>query len=253
MRAEKNNGAEDTSAAPALHTPEDGNSSPTLRRTRGSSPVRQGSAPADHGADPNTRNHAAKKANGHANGSANPAAEADGATCAGSRINGHDQASSSVPAAATPPLLPEAGSDDASGASVAIAAVSAAAGADRHACAELAKGTNGKKRHSSKTRVSGFVLTNPDLKEDQPRVPSEKKEYPPGEGPLPLDPAEFVEEIHQRVDLFEVWVGLLNSGDDKIRQRAVEKLTEMRYKSAASPEEEPQEIIFDLVRPKRED
>jgi len=252
---EKTNGADHSaSATPALPPAENEDSSTeTVRRTRGSAPVRRSTTPPDHSAAPSTRSNAEKKANGHANGSANHAAEADGATSlssgfvgtnpetrAGSRVNGHDQACSSAPAAPDWPLLPRAGSDDASGLPVAIAEVSTSAGTARSACAELAKGASGKKRRSSEN-------------EDGPRVPSEKKEYPPGEGPLPFDPAEFVEEIHQRVDLFEVWSDLLGSEDDKIKQRAVEKLTEMRYKAAASMTEEPQQIIFDLVRPKRED
>ena len=255
MRVEKPNGA-DTSATPAtaLLPQREGDSAKTkVRRTRG--------------AAPNPRSHAAKKANGHANGSANHAAAADGPTSVssglastnpetrpGSRVNGHDQASWSVPAAADSPLSPSAGSDDARGASVAIAAGCAAAGADRDACAALAEGTNGTGRRISKDQVSGFVLTNPEPNEDEPRVPSEKLSetkseagtYPPGEEPLPADPADFVEEIHQRVDLFEVWVGLLNSLDDKIKQRAVEKLTEMRYKGAQSFADEPQQIVIDI-------
>jgi len=242
MPAEKPNGV-DKPTEPALPPPgEPLSSSETVRRTRG----------------PATRlqpgSQAAKKASGHANGSANHAAAADGpvpvrsgfasanpgARRPGFRANGHDHAFTSVPAATDSLLPPEAGSDDASGASVAIAPANAGAGADRSACAEPAESKNGKKRRSSKDGHG-------------PRVPSELREHSPGEGPLPLDPADFVEEIHQRVDLFEIWEELLCSMDDKIKQRAAEKLTEMRYKGAASMAEEPQQIIFDLVRPKRED
>lgn len=75
---------------------------------------------------------------------------------------------------------------------------------------------------------------------------------PPGEGPLPENPGDFVEEIHKRIDLFKIWQGLLQNKDEKIKQRAVEKLTEMRYKGAAALEEEPQQIVIDLPRPKRD-
>jgi hypothetical protein len=87
-----------------------------------------------------------------------------------------------------------------------------------------------------------------------PLVTGEKKPepIPGGELPLPASPSEFVEEIHRRIDLFEVWLGLLREKDDKIRQRAVEKLTEMRYKGAAALADEPPQIIFDLPRPKRD-
>src|SRR5437899_550007 len=68
----------------------------------------------------------------------------------------------------------------------------------------------------------------------------------PGKGPLPSNPGEFVDQIHRRVDLFEVWKKLLKSKDKKIKQRAVEKLTEMRYKGAAALADEPQQIVNDI-------
>jgi len=84
------------------------------------------------------------------------------------------------------------------------------------------------------------------------RSEKERKRIPGGDFPLPLSPGEFVEEIHRNADLFIVWKELLNSEDEKVRQRAVEKLTEMRYKGAAAMADEPQQIIFDLPRPKRD-
>ena len=78
------------------------------------------------------------------------------------------------------------------------------------------------------------------------------KPIPGGEFPLPDNPGEFVEEIHRRTDLFIVWQKLLNHGDPKIQQRAVEKLTEMRYKGAAALADEPQQIIIDMPGPKRD-
>lgn len=73
-----------------------------------------------------------------------------------------------------------------------------------------------------------------------------EKEIPPGKQALPDDPAEFVEEIHRKVDLTEVWRSLLQNGDEKIRQRAVEKLTEMRYKGAVSLADEPSQVVIDI-------
>ncbi len=73
-----------------------------------------------------------------------------------------------------------------------------------------------------------------------------KKQIPGGEFRLPDDPVEFVEEIHRRADLFEVWQRLLNHEDPKIQQRAVEKLTEMRYKGAAALADEPQQVVVDI-------
>src|SRR4029077_16724277 len=73
-----------------------------------------------------------------------------------------------------------------------------------------------------------------------------RKPTPGGEFPLPADPSEFVDEIHRRADLFEVWQKLLNHDDPKIQQRAVEKLTEMRYKGVAALADEPEQIVVDI-------
>lgn len=74
----------------------------------------------------------------------------------------------------------------------------------------------------------------------------ETEPIPGGEIPLPDDASEFVEEIHRNADLFIVWKKLLNSEDPKIQQRAVEKLTEMRYKGAAALADEPKQIVIDI-------
>jgi hypothetical protein len=76
-----------------------------------------------------------------------------------------------------------------------------------------------------------------------------EKELPAGKHPLPDNPAEFVEEIHRKVDLTEVWHGLLRSKDEKVRQRAIEKLMGMLYEDGALSEDDEQ-IIFDLPRPR---
>lgn len=76
-----------------------------------------------------------------------------------------------------------------------------------------------------------------------------EEELAEGKHPLPDDLAEFIEEIHRRVDFNEVWCSLLRSKDEKIKQRAIEKLTGMRYEDGASSEDAEQ-IIFDLPRPK---
>ena len=152
------------------------------------------------------------------------------------RANGHAPASSDRGGIAAHGN--HAASDDASGASVASAAISAAAGTARDAHA-----------HAAPPRPNGAKDPEDDKNS---KDKDQSKEVPPGEGPLPATPGDFVEAIHKRIDLFEVWLGLLNSKDDKIKQRAVEKLTEMLYKGAAALEEEPQQIVIDLPRPKRD-
>jgi hypothetical protein len=133
----------------------------------------------------------------------------------------------------------DAASDDASGTAVALAAPSDATGTVREACAEVAR-----KRKNRK----------------QPRIPSEKTLRKASEAGTPVSPAmeelpdhagTFVAEVHRRADLIEIQRSLLNSKDEKIKQRSLERLLEMKYgKSAAAVEEAPQ-IVIDVARPDR--
>jgi hypothetical protein len=192
---------------------------------------------------------AAKKANGHANGSANHAAAAAGANGAAFRANGHGRAFESVHPAAAPLMLPDAASDGARVNPDAAAAYPAAAGMVRDAHAEVAEGGNG----ASGTPAANGRMRIPMQNWEQtlsegaaPRVPSETMQRGAGETPLPDDPADFVQEIHSRIDLFELWIGKLTSEDEKISQRALEKLTDMLYKGAAPLGDQPQPIVIDI-------
>ena len=179
-----------------------------------------------------TQRNNSRRTNGHAgphdrvNGSADRKA-----------ANGH--APASTERGGVPAHRDLAASDDASGASVANAASSAtAAGTNRDACADAAPPRpNGAEQESAGKK---------------PLDTDESKTIPPGEGPLPPNPGDFVEEIHRRIDMFEIWVSLLKSKDEKIKQRAAERLTDLNYKGTAALADEPQQIIFDLPRPKRD-
>ncbi len=153
------------------------------------------------------------------------------------RTNGH--APASTERGGVPVQRDRAGSDDASGAAAARAAGSATApGTDHEAYAEAAP-----------PRPNGNLHGTAGKPQD---LGTGVEEIPGGEFPLPSNPGEFVEEIHRRIDLFEVWQKLLESKDEKIRQRAVERLTDLRYKGAAGLAEEPQQFIFDMPRPNRD-
>ncbi len=121
------------------------------------------------------------------------------------------------------------------------ASCTTASGTDCGAYAEVAPS------HSGKTNGHALVAA-----EKQPRNGSatkedgKKEEIPGGSSPLPEDPVEFVDEIHRNTDLFISWRRLLNAEDEKIRQRAVEKLTEMRFKGAAALSDGPQPIVIDI-------
>jgi hypothetical protein len=155
------------------------------------------------------------------------------------RANGH--ALASTERGGIPVLRDHAASVDTRRASAAMDASSIhAPGTDCAACAEVAP-----------LRPNG----NPHPPVETSSAKGSEKEEEPipgGDFPLPLAPAEFVEEIHRNTDLFISWERLLNSKDEKVRQRAVEKITEMRYKGAAALTDEPQRIIIDMPRPDRD-
>jgi hypothetical protein len=71
---------------------------------------------------------------------------------------------------------------------------------------------------------------------------------PPGTEPLPLDGASFVEAVHERVDLIALEEQLLRSADEKIVQRELAYLRELRYGKTASfstDDDLPARIVFD--------
>ena len=164
-----------------------------------------------------------RKPNGHAGGH-------DRASGGGHKANGHAPASTDRGGVLV--KQDQAASDDAGRASLAMGASGThASGTDCEAYAEAAP-----------SRPNG----NTPAASGQGSNAATEEQIPGGEFRLPDNPAEFVEEIHRRVDLFEVWQKFLESKDDKIRQRAVEKLTEMRYKGAAALADEPQQIVIDI-------
>ena len=175
-----------------------------------------------------------RKANGHAgphgrtNGSGDPCQVG---------VNGHGSASTER--GGVPVQRDQAASDDDSRASVARAAGSATApGTYRDACADAAP-----------PPPNGHL---DEATEKPSKSGAEDQQIPGGEFPLPADAGEFVEEIHRRADLLIVWQSLLNSKDDKIKQRAAERLTDLRYKSSTGMTDEPQRIVIDMPRPDRD-
>ena len=75
---------------------------------------------------------------------------------------------------------------------------------------------------------------------------------PPGTEPLPLDGATFVEAVHERVDLIALEEQLLRSADEKIVQRELAYLRELRYGKTASfaaEDDIPPRIVFDAPDP----
>ncbi len=147
-----------------------------------------------------------------------------------------------------------AASDDASGHLVAETASSAAACANRNAYAEMAPASAQGKRLPTPGAASR--PTNSNGKASDKDASDKKKvapEIPPGSEPLPADGASFVEAVHEKVDLIELEVSLLKSEDEKIRQRELAYLRELKYgKSAAFSTDDESRIILDLPRPNRD-
>src|SRR6266404_3516498 len=152
-----------------------------------------------------------------------------------------------------------AASDDASELSVANAAASsAAARADREACADVARsqgegkrssgaGTASRTHHKKRGKKTGTKAGKKAGSASSPR------EVVPGLEPLPIDGEAFVDAVHAQVDLVQLEVDLLSSQDDKIVQRELAYLRELRYgKHAAVADDEPTQIIFDMPGPERD-
>ncbi len=152
-----------------------------------------------------------------------------------------------------------AASVDASELSVANgAASSAVARADREACADVARsqgegkrssgaGTASRTHHKKRGKKTGTKAGKKAGSASSPR------EVVPGLEPLPIDGEAFVDAVHAQVDLVQLEVDLLSSGDDKLVQRELAYLRELRYsKRAPSSDDEPAQIIFDMPSPERD-
>ena len=150
-----------------------------------------------------------------------------------------------------------AGSDDASEPTVAIAvAPSAAAGADRDATADLAESAEGKKRPvgaALPSAAKGTEERKPGAKAGAtPDSSGKPRRVSRGKEPLPEDAEAYVDAVHSQVDLVKLEVQLLKSLDEKIVQRELACLRELRYgKRAPEPGDEPPQIVFDIPRPQR--
>lgn len=160
--------------------------------------------------------------------------------------------------------LGKAGSDDASVLSVANAACSTTAGADRQACADLAKSaaqarSGGAAGPAAAAPASTHVVPPESATKGVDHLPAEPEPQnrfaavPPGRKRLPVDGEAFVNAVHRQVDLIELEVTLLRDSDQKIVQRELAALRELRYgKRAPENEDEPIQIIHDGPRPERD-
>jgi hypothetical protein len=143
-----------------------------------------------------------------------------------------------------------AASVDASELSVATAkALSAKASAEREACAEVAPVPGEGKRPQSAGAASRSRRRKSGKKQKEASGADNEREIVPGLEPLPIDGEAFVDAVHTQVDLVHLEVELLSSKDEKIVQRELAYLRELRYgKRAPVSNEEPQ-IIFDIPGP----
>jgi hypothetical protein len=204
-----------------------------VRRTRGATPAKRSATPK-------------MKSNGHDTGVA--------------RVNGHGPAS---PSQATQEHAPHeqgrAASDDARDFPTAAAASSAAAGKERDACAEVAQAPEGEKNSRSNGRNRRAGTGTPrdpseknkakDKTKNEPKGKSKKGtvDIPPGSEPLPENGPGFVDAMHEHVDIYQACARLVKSDDQKIAQRMVERLLEMKYgKAASASAEEAPEIVIDI-------
>ena len=144
-----------------------------------------------------------------------------------------------------------AASDDANGGSVASAAITAVAGADREACAEVAPAQG----EGKQSPAAGTASRSHHQKDGSKEAGASKgsRKLLPGLEPLPIDGEAFVDAVHSRVDLVRLEVKLLRSRDAKVVQRELAYLRELRYgKRAPCSDDEPAQIIFDMPGPERD-
>ena len=149
--------------------------------------------------------------------------------------------------------LGKAASDDASDLSVANAtASSAAAGAEREAYADVAVPQGEGRRHQSAGAASRLHKSSDEKNDKEAKPVKARRKVVPGLDPLPIDGEAFVDAVHAQVDLVQLEVDLLSSQDDKIVQRELAYLRELRYgKRAPVADDEPQ-IILDMQQPERD-
>ncbi len=142
-----------------------------------------------------------------------------------------------------------AASVDASELSVANgAASSAVARADREACADVAR-SQGEGKRSSGAGTASRTRNEKDGSKETGAAKGSRKLLP-GLEPLPIDGEAFVDAVHAQVDLVRLEVKLLRSKDQKIVQREVAYLRELRYgKRAPAADDEPPQIIVDMPGP----
>ena len=193
-----------------------------------------------------TQQRPSRKPNGHPGPNGRPnshgPAYAPARPClSGRQAAGGERGGASAPAC-TDRLRGHAASDDASRDPVALATACAATNlqtqadtdCEAYAAAAPPPPNEAANRRSTRGNPAGSAKDDHEV------------ELPTGKYPLPDNPAEFVEEIHRKVDLTEVWHRLLRSKDEKVRQRAIEKLTGMLYDGGAISDEEPQQFVMDI-------
>ena len=118
------------------------------------------------------------------------------------------------------------------------------------AASRTANGANGSA--SASTNGSEHVAPRNSRSSRAEKIESTISVTPPGSEPLPLDGAAFVEAVHERVDLIALEEQLLRSADEKIVQRELAYLRELRYgKTAAfsTDDDTPPRIVFDAPNP----
>lgn len=186
-----------------------------------------------------TQQRTSRKPNGHPGPNGRP--NGHGPAYAPVRPAGREGGGASAPVCSDR-LQGHAASDDAGRDPVALAAACAATNLQTQAdtdCQAYAAAAPPLPNEAGKTRTTRGNRAGAET--DELEVP-----LSPGEYPLPDNPAKFVEEIHRKIDLFEVYHSLLRSKDEKIIQRAIEKLIGMLYEDCAISAEEPQQIVMDI-------
>lgn len=185
------------------------------------------------------------------------------------KTNGKWNGPGSPAPAAGDPGRESAASDDATGTTPAgdAAPSSAAACTGRDACAEVAaprsrssaaRGDKSGTVDDRRPRASDDLAFSESKKRKKTpgrnRARTEEiKEYAPGiDEPLAFDAPGFVDEMHARVNLYEIGKEFLQTSDLKLKQRTWEYLLEMKYgRGAPATTEEMPRVDVELPRPQQ--
>jgi hypothetical protein len=107
----------------------------------------------------------------------------------------------------------------------------------------------GAEKSHAKPRANSGEKSAPKSSGSKAKSANPFAKVPPGLAPLPIDGEAFVDAVHAEVDLVALEVELLRCPDEKVVQRELGCLRELRYGKRAPTEDGDTQIIMDIPGP----